>query len=167
MEGRTRIRWDRLGRWALIGVFALVLYLYIGPAVSWIETYREAGRQREAVAELRAENERLRERKQELSARGALEREARRLDEAYPEQQPTLERVTREIQSELRRRLGGVFTLDELAELYDEGTGWATDLAVETAPEEPFAWDARIVADAAFGRYMRAATDFAGGRRLG
>ena len=48
MEGRTRIRWDRLGRWALIGVFALVLYLYIGPAVSWIQTYREAARQREA-----------------------------------------------------------------------------------------------------------------------
>jgi hypothetical protein len=91
----------------------------------------------------------------------------RRLDEAYPEQQPTLERVTREIQNELRRRLGGQFTLDELAELYDEGTGWATDLAVETAPEEPFAWDARIVADAAFGRYMRAAIYFAGGRRLG
>ena len=64
MDRRTTgIRWDRLGRWALIGVFALVLYLYIGPAVSWIETYREAGRQREAVAELRAENQRLRERK--------------------------------------------------------------------------------------------------------
>ena len=28
------IRWDRLGRWALIGVFALVLYLYIGPALT-------------------------------------------------------------------------------------------------------------------------------------
>ena len=27
----TRIRWDRLGRWALIAVFAFVLYLYIGP----------------------------------------------------------------------------------------------------------------------------------------
>ena len=90
----------------------------------------------------------------------------RRLDEAYPEQQPTLERVTREVQSELRRRLGGVFTLDELAELYDEGTGWVTDLAVETAPEEPFAWDARVVGDAAFARYQRAATDFAGGRRI-
>src|SRR4029079_6735118 len=83
----------------------------------------------------------------------------RRLDEAHPEPQPTLARATREIQNELRRRLGGQFTLDELAELYDEGTGWATDLAVETAPEEPFAWDARVVADAAFGRYMRAATD--------
>jgi cell division protein FtsB len=68
-----------LGRWALIGVFALVLYLYIGPAVRWAQTYREAGRQREHVAKLRAENERLRERKRELSAPGALEREARRL----------------------------------------------------------------------------------------
>ena len=78
--------------------------------------------------------------------------------------QPTLERVTREVQAELRRRLGGVFTLEELADLYDEGTGWCTDLAVEVAPDEPFAWDARVVADAAFGRYQRAATDFAGGR---
>src|SRR5215204_2625927 len=73
------IRWDRLGRWALIGVFALVLYLYIGPALSWVSTYREAARQRAAVAELRAEHKRLLERKRALSAPGALEREARRL----------------------------------------------------------------------------------------
>jgi cell division protein FtsB len=79
MEGRTRIRWDRLGRWALIGVFALVLYLYIGPALSWISTYREAGRQRAQVAELRVENQRLRERKAALTSPGSLEREARRL----------------------------------------------------------------------------------------
>jgi cell division protein FtsB len=76
---RTGIRWDRLGRWALIGVFALVLYLYIGPAVRWVSTYREAGRQRAAVAELRAENHHLRERKAELTAPGALETEARKL----------------------------------------------------------------------------------------
>ena len=73
------IRWDRLGRWALIGVFALVLYLYIGPALTWISTYQEAARQREAVATLREENERLRAKKAELSAPGAIEREARRL----------------------------------------------------------------------------------------
>ena len=79
MDGRTRIRWDRLGRWALIGVFALVLYLYIGPALSWISTYLEAGRQRAQVAELRVENQKLRERKAEMSSPGALEREARRL----------------------------------------------------------------------------------------
>jgi hypothetical protein len=29
----------------------------------------------------------------------------------------------------------------------------------------PYAWDARIVADAAFARYLRRAVDFAGGRR--
>jgi cell division protein FtsB len=79
MDGRTRIRWDRLGRWALLGVFALVHYLYIRPAVSWVKTYREAGRQRAAVAELRAENAKLRERRRTLTGKGALEREARKL----------------------------------------------------------------------------------------
>ena len=90
----------------------------------------------------------------------------RRLAEAPPEERRALERVTRAIEEELRRRLGGAFTSDELVELYDEGTGWTTDLAVSVAPEEPYAWDVRTVADAAFGRYLRAATDFAGGRRV-
>jgi hypothetical protein len=90
----------------------------------------------------------------------------RRLHDAPPEQRPALERVTRAIEAELRRRLGGAFTTDELADLYDEGTGWCTDLAVRVAPEDPYTWDERTVADAAFGRYLRAAVDFAGGRRL-
>ena len=89
----------------------------------------------------------------------------RRLAEASPEERRALERVTRAIEDELRRRLGGAFTSTELAELYDEGTGWTADLAVAVAPEDPYAWDVRTVADAAFGRYLRAATDFAGGRR--
>ena len=90
----------------------------------------------------------------------------RRLDEAPADQRRMLERVTRAIEAELRRRLGGSFTSDELAELYEQGTGWASDLAVSVAPEDPYAWDARTVADAAFGRYLRGASDFAGGRRL-
>ena len=89
----------------------------------------------------------------------------RRLAEAPAGQRPTLERVTRRIEAELRRRLGGAFTVEELADLYDRGTGWCTDIAVAAAPDEPYAWDARIVADAAFARYLRAASDFAGGRR--
>jgi hypothetical protein len=91
---------------------------------------------------------------------------SRRLAEAPDDERPALERVTQRIEQELRRRLGGPFTADELAALYDEGTGWCTDLAVATAPEDPYAWDERTVADAAFGRYLRHATDFAGGRRL-
>ncbi|HZH23849.1 MAG TPA: septum formation initiator family protein [Solirubrobacteraceae bacterium] len=75
----TRIRWDRVGRWALICVFALVLYLYIGPARTWVSTYAEAKRKRQDVAALRAENARLRERKQRLVQPGAVELEARKL----------------------------------------------------------------------------------------
>jgi cell division protein FtsB len=79
MERRTRIRWDRLGRWALIAVLAFVVYLYIGPAANWVSAYREAGRKRAEVAALKGENRRLRERRRELQDPAALEREARRL----------------------------------------------------------------------------------------
>ena len=75
----TRIRWDRLGRWALIAVFAFVLYLYVGPAVSWVSTYRQAGEKRAEVASLKERNAELRARRAELRDKRALEREARRL----------------------------------------------------------------------------------------
>ena len=47
----------------------------------------------------------------------------RRLADAAPNERPALERVTSRIHAELRRRLGGAFTVDELADLYDRGTG--------------------------------------------
>ena len=89
----------------------------------------------------------------------------RRMAGAPPEQRPALEAAASAIEAELRRRLGGSFTTDELAELYDGGTDWCTDLAAAVAPEAPWAWDARTVADGAFLRYLRDARDFAGGRR--
>jgi cell division protein FtsB len=80
MERRlTRIRWDRLGRWALITVLGLVLYLYIGPAASWVSAYKEAGRKRADVAALKAANRRLVERRKNLRDPASLDREARRL----------------------------------------------------------------------------------------
>ena len=80
MERRlTRIRWDRLGRWALIVVLGLVLYLYVGPAATWVSTYQEAKRKRAEVAALKAENRRLLDRRKGLRDPASLEREARRL----------------------------------------------------------------------------------------
>ena len=91
----------------------------------------------------------------------------RRLREAPPEQQRVLYRVVDDVLAELRRKLGGTFSSDELATLYTgEGTGWATEIAARTAPEHPWAWDPGVAADAAFARYLREAVDFAGGRRL-
>ncbi len=89
------------------------------------------------------------------------------LRDAPRERQPTLYAVVESVLAELRRRLGGPFSADELATLYtSEGTGWAADVAARAAPDAPWAWDPRIAADAAFGRYVREAVDYAGGRRL-
>lgn len=90
-----------------------------------------------------------------------------RLASSPPDHRPVLERVTRLVEAELRRRLGGAFTVEELVELYDQhGTDWCSNLAIAAAPDDPYAWDVRTVADAAFWRYLRGASDFAGGRRL-
>lgn len=90
----------------------------------------------------------------------------RRIDSFEPAQQIAIERVVERLVLELRKRLGSAFTTDELVELYDQGTSWCLDLAVATAPGAPWAWEQRVVADAAFHRYVREATDYAGGRRL-
>ena len=74
------------------------------------------------------------------------------------------EAVTDKIVAELRRRLGGPFLAEELADLYSEGTDWCLMLAMAAEPNEPRAWDAATVVDAAFGRYLREAGDYAGGR---
>ena len=89
-----------------------------------------------------------------------------RLRDVAPADRVALERVVARIVDELRRRLGGAFSTDELADLYDQGTDWCLDIAFETAPDNPRAWESQIVADAAFARYVREATDFAGGRRI-
>jgi cell division protein FtsB len=79
VPARPGIRWDRLGRIALLCVLALLVYLYIAPVKAWVETYDEAKVKRAQVAELRAHNEQLRARKEALRRQGTLEREARAL----------------------------------------------------------------------------------------
>jgi hypothetical protein len=85
----------------------------------------------------------------------------RRLAEADPADRVALERVSDEVVDELRRRLGGPFTTDELARLYaTEGTDWCFDIATRVAPGNPGAWDMPTVAGTAFARYAREASDF-------
>jgi hypothetical protein len=62
--------------------------------------------------------------------------------------------------NELRRRLGSSFQVGELASFYADGTDWAAELAQQYAPST----EAAYVVDAAFARYAREASDFAGGR---
>jgi hypothetical protein len=69
-----------------------------------------------------------------------------------------LERSVAIVQDELRRRLGGSFTVEELAEFYAGGTEWAEELAHGASS------GATWVVDAAFNRYAREARNYAGGR---
>ncbi len=74
------------------------------------------------------------------------------------------DRVVGAIDDELRRRIGPTFSAAELAELYGRGTDWCLQVAIDVAPAMEA--DAQALADAAFWRYLRGATDFAGGRQL-
>jgi hypothetical protein len=84
----------------------------------------------------------------------------RRLAETPEPARSDLDRAAEQVVDELRKRLGSSFVLDELADLYGEGTDWATELATRHAAGT----DAATVADAAFARYAREASNYAGGR---
>jgi len=89
----------------------------------------------------------------------------RRLRAESVERRPRLDAVTDALVAELRRRLGGRFSAEELVDLYEAGTAWCLPVAMKLAPDDPWAWDAGLVVDAAFARYLREASDYAGGRR--
>lgn len=84
----------------------------------------------------------------------------RRLREAEEPTGSQLERALLAIVDELRRRLGSSFTVEELANLYAGGVDWASDIAQTWAAGTDSPW----VVDAAFSRYAREATNYAGGR---
>jgi hypothetical protein len=91
----------------------------------------------------------------------------RRLVESEGRERMLFERVVDQLVAELRRRLGGAFTTEELASLYmSEGIDWCFDIAVRTAPSDPSAWDLPTVAGAAFARFVRQASDYGGGRQI-
>jgi cell division protein FtsB len=76
---RSGIRWDRLGRVALLGTLILIVLSYASPARQWIKQSGTAGHQKQELSDLTAENNKLKRRLRALRDPGALEREARRL----------------------------------------------------------------------------------------
>jgi Septum formation initiator len=78
-SGRSGIKWDRVGRLALLGVLCAIVLLYIPPIAHWVEQSGTAGREEAQLQQLRAERARLRARLRDFTGPGALERQARRL----------------------------------------------------------------------------------------
>ena len=73
------VRWDRIGRLALLFVALLLIYLYINPLRTYVATWQEARTKRAEVAELQREHSALVKRARRLRAAGSVETEARRL----------------------------------------------------------------------------------------
>ncbi|MEA2466916.1 MAG: hypothetical protein QOJ57_1042 [Thermoleophilaceae bacterium] len=84
-----------------------------------------------------------------------------RIRQADPRESHELDRAAKLVADQLRRRLGGAFTLDELADLYGEGTDWVSD----EVQRRFLGTDTTAAVNAGFLRYARGASDYAGGRR--
>ena len=84
LPARAHIRWDRLGRVALLVVLLGVISLYINPLRSWWSTKQESAHRGAEVAELERENAALRKRRAQLKDPRMLENEARELGMVRP-----------------------------------------------------------------------------------
>lgn len=76
---RPAIRWDRLGRVALLLVLGVVLLLYVAPVSHYLSQRKTAAAHSQELGVLENENRALRARARRLRRPGALEAEARRL----------------------------------------------------------------------------------------
>lgn len=64
------------------------------------------------------------------------------------------------VHEELRRRLGGPFTLAELADLYDGSSRWTVEVIAERCARPGWHRSASAAADAAFHLFSQGARDF-------
>lgn len=80
----ARVRWDRVGRVALLLVLLGVIMLYVNPLRTYVSTWREKGRRDAEVTRLERENAQLRQRQRDLNDPRALERDARSLGMVRP-----------------------------------------------------------------------------------
>ena len=62
---------------------------------------------------------------------------------------------------ELRKRVGGTYTLAELAAAYRDADSWARQVIEERAPSPGWPRDLALVLAAAFHAYRRGASDYA------
>ena len=80
----ARVRWDRVGRVALLLVLLGVIALYVNPLRTYLSTWQEKGRRDAEVTRLERENAQLRQRQRDLRDPRALERDARSLGMVRP-----------------------------------------------------------------------------------
>ncbi|HSS32606.1 MAG TPA: hypothetical protein VLL27_04935 [Solirubrobacterales bacterium] len=76
-SGPSRIKWDRVGRIALVVVLAAVLYSYLNPAIDFVKTYTATTAAKEKLHVLLHENRRLHDQVQSADDPIVIDRKAR------------------------------------------------------------------------------------------
>ncbi len=74
-----RVRWDRVGRFAMLFVLTVLLYLYVSAGIRMLSTWKQARSDRGAVSALQAEHGALVRERESLGRQGTIEGDARRL----------------------------------------------------------------------------------------
>lgn len=87
-DSALRVRWERLGRVVLVGVFAIVLGLYLKQGLSLLGTHSQAAGQQAIVQRLARENRRLERERAALSDPATIELDARKLGMVNPGERP-------------------------------------------------------------------------------
>jgi cell division protein FtsB len=83
-----RIRWDRLGRIAMLLVLAALLYLYASAGLRMLSTLQQSHRDNAKVAVMQRQHAALVRQHNALSSQSTLEQEARQLGMMRPGEQP-------------------------------------------------------------------------------
>jgi cell division protein FtsL len=74
-----RVRWDRLGRMAMLFVLAALLYLYLSAGLHMYSTWGQSRHDKATVASLEREHRTLARQHEALSRQNTVEAEARQL----------------------------------------------------------------------------------------
>jgi cell division protein FtsB len=78
------VRWDRIGRIALVLVLFGVMVSYLNPLVNLLEAWQGSKSSEAQLAQLKREKVELAQRLREVSSPATLEREARKLGMVRP-----------------------------------------------------------------------------------
>jgi cell division protein FtsL len=87
VQAAGRVRWDRLGRIAMLFVLIALVFLYIGTGFHMLSTWRQSHRATARVATMETEHRRLVAEHNRLSSQANLEDQAKALGMQRPNEQ--------------------------------------------------------------------------------
>ncbi|MGV1049457.1 MAG: hypothetical protein ACOYD4_13145 [Solirubrobacterales bacterium] len=91
-SGASRVKWDRIGRIALVVVLFAVAYSYLNPAIDFVKTYTATTAAKARLHELQHENRKLHNRVQSADDPIVIDRKARAQGMILEGENPTVVR---------------------------------------------------------------------------